>query len=85
MSCSVEHRRRRVRRLSREMLIAAVAVGSIALALSHPSVMSMAGLDISHQRAGAAAIDSIAVGSISADHDVHALTGILKGLRLGRD
>jgi hypothetical protein len=66
---------------SRDILAAAAAVAVLALALSHPAIMSAAGLDISRQRAFGD-VDPLAVGTIVRDRDVHGLAGVLKPLRM---
>jgi hypothetical protein len=46
-------------------LFGALAVGTAALVLSHPAVMSMAGLDIAAQRPGARMVDRAPTGTIA--------------------
>lgn len=53
-------------RLPAHTLWGALAVGSIALVMSHPAVMSIAGLDIAAQRPGARMIDRAPTGTIAA-------------------
>lgn len=53
-------------RLPAHTLWGALAVGGIALVMSHPAVMSMAGLDIAAQRPGARMIDRAPTGTIAA-------------------
>ena len=65
----------------RDILAAGAAVALIALALSHPAIMSAVGLDISRQQAFGA-VDPLAVGTIVRERDVHGLTGVLKPLRM---
>lgn len=69
------------KRLTRDLLAAAAAIGVLAVTLSHPAVMSIAGLDISRQRAFGA-VDPLAVGTIAHERDVHGLAGVLKPLRM---
>ena len=52
-------------RLPAHTLFGALGVGVIALVLSHPAVMSLAGLDIARQRPGAARIDIMPTGTIA--------------------
>lgn len=52
-------------RLPAHTLFGALGVGVIALVLSHPAVMSMAGLDIARQRPGAQRIDATPTGTIA--------------------
>ena len=66
---------------SRDLLAAGAAVGALAIALSHPAIMSVAGLDISRQRAFGA-VDPLAVGSIAQERETHGLAGVLKPLRM---
>ncbi len=54
-------------RLPAHTLFGALAVGAIALVLSHPAVMSLAGLDIAAQRPGARMIDRVPTGTIAAN------------------
>ena len=70
----------RRRHISREMLAAGVAVAALAVALAHPAVMSMAGLDLSRQSAFGQ-IDPVATGSL-AEHETHGLAGVIKPLRM---
>jgi hypothetical protein len=83
MSDNKQNRRWLTRRLSREIILGAVAVGGVAFALSHPAVMSVTGLPF--QPVKHRAVDTIPVGSIQDGRNAHALTGVIKGLRLGRD
>jgi len=53
-------------RLPAHTLFGALGVGLIALVLSHPAVMSLAGLDIAAQRPGARMIDRVPTGTIGA-------------------
>lgn len=52
-------------RLPMHTLFGALAVGTAALVLSHPAVMSMAGLDIAAQRPGARMVDRAPTGTIA--------------------
>ncbi len=52
-------------RLPAHTLWGALAVGAIALVMSHPAVMSLAGLDIAAQRPGARMIDRTSTGTIA--------------------
>ncbi|HPG01947.1 MAG: hypothetical protein KDJ20_11555 [Hyphomicrobiales bacterium] len=52
-------------RLPAHTLFGALGVGVIALVLSHPAVMSMAGLDIARQRPRAQRLDAMPVGTIA--------------------
>ena len=67
--------------LPREIFAAGAAITALAAILAQPAVMSMAGLDISRQRAFGQ-VDPLAVGSIAATKDVHGLAGVLKPLRM---
>jgi hypothetical protein len=66
---------------SRELLAAGAAVAALGIILAQPAVMSMAGLDISRQRAFGP-VDPLTVGSIARERDVHGLSGVLKPLRM---
>ena len=73
-------------RLPIHTLFGALAVGTAALVLSHPAVMSMAGLDIASQRPGARMIDRLPTGTIApvaqkAADKAHAKISGLVGLR----
>lgn len=71
-------------RLPVHTLWGALAVGGIALVMSHPAVMSMAGLDIAAQRPGARMIDRAPTGTIAASpapEKPHATIRGLIGLR----
>lgn len=71
-------------RLPAHTLWGALAVGGIALVMSHPAVMSMAGLDIAAQRPGARMIDRAPTGTIAAApaaEKPHATIRGLVGLR----
>ncbi|MFO1135427.1 MAG: hypothetical protein U1E30_09615 [Rhodoblastus sp.] len=52
-------------RLPAHTLFGALGVGLIALVLSHPAVMALAGLDIAAQRPGARMIDRAPTGTIA--------------------
>ena len=52
-------------RLPAHTLWGALAVGAIALVMSHPAVMSMAGLDIAAQRPGVRMIDRAPTGTVA--------------------
>ncbi|MCB1539816.1 MAG: hypothetical protein KDJ25_02870 [Rhodoblastus sp.] len=52
-------------RLPAHTLFGALGVGLIALVLSHPAVMSLAGLDIARQRSGVARVDIMPTGTIT--------------------
>ena len=71
-------------RLPAHSLFGALGVGLIALVLSHPAVMSLAGLDIAGQRPGARMIDRIPTGTIgtqkAADSSRVKISGLI-GLR----
>ena len=51
-------------RLPAHTLFGALGVGLVALALSHPAVMAMAGLDIAGQRPGMRIVDRAPTGTI---------------------
>ncbi|HMN71899.1 MAG TPA: hypothetical protein PKA55_08520 [Rhodoblastus sp.] len=72
-------------RLPAHSLWGALAVGAIALVMSHPAVMSLAGLDIAAQRPGARMIDRVPTGSIApvaaAPEKAHATIRGVVGLR----
>ena len=71
-------------RLPAHTLFGALGVGLIALVLSPPAVMSLAGLDIAAQRPGARMIDRIPTGTIGkpkTPEPARAKTGGLIGLR----
>jgi len=74
--------KKRIWRPTREVAIAATAVGAIAIALSHPAVQSLAGLDIAHQRRAPHEIDPLAIGTIQQQKNVHGLAGILRPMRM---
>ena len=80
MAASEQNFRAR-KRLSRELLLGGLAVAGLAIALAHPAVMSIAGLDFAHQRA-IGPLDPLAVGSIARARNVHGLAGVLKPMRL---
>ena len=65
---------------ARELVLAATAVGAVAIAMSQPAVMSMAGLDFKRTRAGG--VDGMPVGTIARQSHVHGLTGIIKPMRM---
>lgn len=69
------------KRLSRDLLIAGVAVSALGIVLAQPAVMSLAGLDFARQRR-IGPVDPLAVGSIAREQNVHGLTGVLKPIRL---
>ena len=52
-------------RLPLHTLLGAMGVGLAALVLSHPAIMSMAGLDIAAQRPGARMIDRLPTGTVA--------------------
>ena len=69
-------------RLPAHTLFGALGVGLIALVLSHPAIMSLAGLDIAAQRPGARMIDRTSTGAIApVAEKTHAKTRGLVGLR----
>jgi hypothetical protein len=81
-SVAEEKQIRRGSRPSREILVAAGAVGAIAIVLCQPAVMSVSGLDFKARRAAGQEVDSLTVSSIDRDRHVHGLSGILKTMRM---